>query len=195
MRVQVGWFGLGMRVKDRDEIEGLPTRHIAGQVKWFDSGKGFGFILPDEGEPDVLLHANVLRAFGHGTISDGARVEVSVQQTPRGLQAIEVHSIVPPAVPPSTEMEEVSHLTLEEIAGLALEPARVKWFDRARGFGFANVFGSEVDVFVHMEVLRRSGYAEVQPGEAVCLRCVDGRRGRMAVLVAPWEAALRKPEM
>jgi CspA family cold shock protein len=182
-----------LSVKDRDEIEGTDTRQLRGRVKWFDSGKGFGFILPDNGERDVLLHANVLRAFGHGTVSDGAAIEVSVQQTPRGLQAVEVHAIVPPAVPPSTEMEEISHLTTEEIGGLALEPARVKWFDRARGFGFANVFGSEVDVFVHMEVLRRSGYAEVQPGEAVCLRCVDGRRGRMAVLVAPWEAALQKP--
>ena len=168
------------------------TTRLRGRVKWFDAGKGFGFFLPETGDRDVLLHANVLRAFGHGTISDGALVEAMVQETPRGLQAVELLSIVPPAVPPSTEMEEIGTISAEEIAGLALEPARVKWFDRARGFGFANVFGSEADVFVHIEVLRRSGYADLQPGEAVCLRCVDGRRGRMAVLVAPWEAALKK---
>jgi CspA family cold shock protein len=180
-------------MKDRDELPDTPTRPMRGRVKWFDSGKGFGFVLPDEGGPDVLLHSNVLRAFGHGTISDGATVEMLVQETPRGLQASTLMSIVPPAVPPSTEMEEVGELGPDEIAALALEPARVKWFDKARGFGFANVFGTETDVFVHIEVLRRSGYGELQTGEAVCLRCVDGRRGRMAVLVAPWEAAVSRP--
>ena len=167
-------------------------RKLHGRVKWFDAGKGFGFILPEEGGGDVLLHANVLRAFGQGAVSDGAEVEVIAQQTPRGMQAIEILSIVPPPMPPTTDMAEVAEIDAEELATLALEPARVKWFDRARGFGFANVFGTDGDVFVHIEVLRRSGFAEVQPGEAICLRCIDGRRGRMAVLVAPWEAAIQQ---
>ena len=164
---------------------------VRGHVKWFDPGKGFGFILPEQGGPDILLHANVLRTYGLGAVSDGAEIEVLVQETPRGLQAAEVVQVTQPAMVLTSEMEEIAHLSPDDIADLALEPARVKWFDRARGFGFANVFGNDRDVFVHIEVLRRSGFAEVQPGEAICLRCIDGRRGRMAVLVAPWEAALR----
>jgi CspA family cold shock protein len=74
-----------------------------------------------------------------------------------------------------------------------LEPARVKWFDKVKGFGFANVFGRPEDVFIHMEVLRKSGFAELQPGEAVGLRIVEGERGRMAVAIASWETALNKP--
>ncbi|MBK5927066.1 cold-shock protein [Rhodobaculum claviforme] len=167
-------------------------RSMKGKVKWFDAGKGFGFILPEDGSADVLLHANVLRAFGQGAVSDGAEIEVLVQETTRGLQAVEVLKIVPPPMPPTTDMAEVTDIDAETLAGLALEPARVKWFDRARGFGFANVFGKDGDVFVHIEVLRRSGFAEVQPGEAICLRCIDGRRGRMAVLVTPWEAAISR---
>ena len=174
-------------------MEDSALRDVEGRVKWFDAGKGFGFILPDDGGPDILLHANVLRAFGQGAVSDGAEIAVRVQTTPRGLQAVEVLSITPPPMVVTSEMEEISHLGPEDIADLPLEPARVKWFDRARGFGFANVFGTDGDVFVHIEVLRRSGFAEVLPGEAICLRSVDGRRGRMAVLVAPWEAALRPP--
>ena len=174
-----------------DTVEDTTLRDVRGKVKWFDAAKGFGFILSDEGGPDILLHANVLRAYGQGAVSDGAEIEVRVQSTPRGLQAAEVLSIVPPPMVMSAEMEEIAHLGPEDIADLPLEPARVKWFDRARGFGFANVFGAEGDVFVHIEVLRRSGFAEVLPGEAICLRSVDGRRGRMAVLVAPWETALR----
>lgn len=174
-----------------DPAPAQTVRSVQGHVKWFDAVKGFGFILPDEGGPDILLHANVLRAFGQGAVADGARIEVLVQETPRGLQAAEVLAIVPPPLPPTTEMEEIADLSIEDIGQLPLEPARVKWFDRARGFGFANVYGAECDVFIHIEVLRRSGFAEVLPGEAICIRSIDGRRGRMAVMVAPWEAALR----
>lgn len=177
-----------------DSANASEPRTVKGKVKWFDAGKGFGFILPEDGRGDVLLHANVLRAFGQSAVSDGADIEVVVQETPRGFQAIEVRNIVPPPMPPTTEMDELTQLDAATLAGLALEPARVKWFDRARGFGFANIFGQDGDVFVHIEVLRRSGFAEVQPGEAICLRCVDGRRGRMAVLVTPWEAAIPRSD-
>ena len=70
----------------------------------------------------------------------------------------------------------------------------MKWFDKAKGFGFANVFGHGEDIFLHIEVLRRSGLADLQPGEAVSLRVVDGKRGRMATQVTSWEAALRSDE-
>ena len=78
------------------------------------------------------------------------------------------------------------------LSDIPYEPARVKWFDKAKGFGFANIFGSSEDVFVHIEVLRRSGLADLQPGEAVALRVVEGARGRMAAHVAAWDTALRK---
>ena len=50
------------------------------------------------------------------------------------------------------------------------------------------------DVFLHIEVLRRSGLADLQPGEAVSLRVVDGKRGRMAMQVTSWEAAMKADE-
>ena len=71
-----------------------------------------------------------------------------------------------------------------DIHALPLEPARVKWFDKGKGFGFANVFGRPEDVFIHAEVLRVSGFADLAAGEAVALRIVEGKRGRMAVQVA-----------
>ena len=76
------------------------------------------------------------------------------------------------------------------IADAPLEAARVKWFDKGKGFGFANVFGRGEDVFLHIEVLRRSGLADLQPGEALAMRVIDGKRGRMAAQVLAWEAAL-----
>lgn len=180
-------------MRDRVQIESDAgeTTALNGQVKWFDSGKGFGFVVADEGGPDILLHANVLRGFGQGSVSDGTEITVAVQETPRGLQAVEVLDIRGEQALPFTGFEELADITPEDIAQLELKPARVKWFDKAKGFGFANVFGCGDDVFLHIEVLRRSGFAELQPGEAMCLRVIDGKRGLMAVQAAPWEAMLR----
>ena len=163
---------------------------LLGRVKWFDPGKGFGFIVADEGGNDILLHANVLRNFGQSSVSDGAAITVRVQQTPRGQQAVEVLAIAPPPGMQLNLVEEDDGFG-EDYADLPLEPSRVKWFDKDKGFGFANVFGRTEDVFVHVEVLRVSGFADLQAGEAVCLRIVEGKRGRMAVQVVSWEGALR----
>ena len=164
---------------------------VQGRVKWFDPGKGFGFIVSDETGGDILLHANVLRNFGQSSIADGAGIIVKAQQTQRGIQAFEVLEILPPANAQAVPNSETPEIT-DEYNQLPLEPARVKWFDKEKGFGFANVFGRPEDVFVHVEVLRGSGFAELQAGEAVCLRIVEGKRGRMAVQVVSWEGVSRR---
>ncbi|MEM1237366.1 MAG: cold shock domain-containing protein [Pseudomonadota bacterium] len=165
------------------------SRVIDGSVKWFDPGKGYGFIVADEGGKDILLHANVLRNYGQSSVADGVRVKVQVQETARGTQAIAVLEIAAPEAQPVAELEDISGLSPEDIADLPAEPARVKWFDKAKGFGFANIFGRQDDVFIHIEVLRNSGLADLQAGEAICLRVLDGRRGLMAAAVQSWESA------
>ncbi len=166
-------------------------RQVQGQVKWFDPTKGFGFVIAEEGGPDILLHANVLRNFGQGSVVDGSAIAIMVQDTQRGLQATEVLSITPPETEDSLPLRDMEEFSPEDIASKPIEPARVKWFDKAKGFGFANVFGNNEDVFVHVEVLRRSGLSDLQSGEAIGIRMVDGERGRMAIEVIGWEAAAK----
>lgn len=163
---------------------------VSGRIKWFDPTKGFGFLADAEGGTDVLLHGNVLRSFGQSSIIEGALVQVLAIQTARGRQAAEVLCVEPPpsdAVPPIVELAALSDA---DIQALPLLPSRVKWFDRNKGFGFANVFGRKGDVFLHVEVLRRCGFADLVAGEAVCLRIFAAERGMVAAEVAAWEKAV-----
>ena len=172
------------------DLEDQETKRVFGHVKWFDPVKGFGFVVSDDIGPDILLHVNVLRNFGQSSVADGASIEIMTHRTDRGVQAVEVVAIDPPARTDSMMLADFAELDPEVIAEAPLEAARVKWFDKGKGFGFANVFGRNEDVFLHIEVLRRSGLADLQPGEALAMRVIDGKRGRMAAQVLAWEAAL-----
>jgi len=170
----------------------LGQEEVTGKVKWFDPAKGFGFIVALDGGNDILLHANVLRNFGQGSVADNSLIRVRVQRTTRGVQATEVLLIEPPESESLGQIEDLGEADAAAILALVLEPARVKWFDKVKGFGFANVWDRPEDVFIHIEVLRRSGFADLQPGEAVGLRVIDGKRGRMAAQVTAWDAAQRE---
>lgn len=175
---------------NEEQQDGRPI--VRGHVKWFDPAKGFGFVVAESGGPDILLHANVLRSFGQGTVADGSAITVEVARTERGFQAASVLAITPPETPPGAGLADLANMDPALLAARPVEPARVKWFDKSKGFGFANCWNSEADVFVHIEVLRRSGFADLVPGEAIGLRVIEGRRGLMAVEVLAWDSASRQ---
>ena len=191
----MGWFGPRIDLKDgktnmtqTDENEPVQKR-VLGIVKWFDPVKGFGFVVSEDAGADILLHVNVLRNFGQSSVADGSRVDLLVQETERGVQASEVVSIEPPEGAFST-LNDITEMDEDEIARSPMLAARIKWFDKAKGFGFANVFGRSEDVFVHMDVLRQSGLSDLAPGEAIAMRVIEGKRGRMAAEVQAWETVL-----
>lgn len=169
-------------------------QQIQGLVKWFDPVKGYGFVVSDLGGPDILLHVNVLRNFGQSSVADGTRIEIVTHRTDRGVQAVEVLEILPPERDDNPVLSDFADLDLSELQSRPLVPARVKWFNKGKGFGFANVFGSDEDVFLHVEVLRLSGLADLQPGEALAMRVIEGNRGQMAAEVQAWETAVNEQE-
>ena len=65
------------------------TARMTGTVKWFNGAKGFGFIQQEAG-PDVFVHHTAIRGEGYRNLEEGQRVEFSVQQGPKGLQAVDV---------------------------------------------------------------------------------------------------------
>jgi CspA family cold shock protein len=66
---------------------------ITGTVKWFNGSKGYGFIAPDNGGEDVFVHYSAIQAAGYRNLDEGDRVEFSVEEGKKGLQAAEVTKV------------------------------------------------------------------------------------------------------
>lgn len=162
----------------------LDAFEVSGTIKWFDVAKGFGFIVPDDGTSDVLLHVTCLRRDGYQTAYEGARIVCEALNRPGGLQAFRILSMdETTARHPSQMGESRTHVTVEPTSGL--ERLQVKWFNRVRGFGFLSAGEGHPDIFIHMETLRRFGFAELRPGQYVLVRYGEGPKGLMVAEIRP----------
>jgi CspA family cold shock protein len=169
-----------------EEVAGDPVDlvEITGVIKWFDVAKGFGFIIPDNGTADVLLHVTCLRRDGFQTILEGTRVVALIQRRDRGYQAFRILSMdMSTAVHPSQMPPVRTHVQVTPSSGL--ERVIVKWFNRTKGFGFLTRGDGTEDIFIHMETLRRYGITELRPGQTVLVRFGDGDKGLMAAEIHP----------
>lgn len=154
---------------------------ISGLVKWFDTGRGYGFIIPDNGMQDILLHLSCLKRDGFDVPLEGARITCEAVERQKGYQCLRVLSVdLSTAIHP---VERKSRAHTNVMASSGWVRAKVKWFNRARGFGFVSEGDDKPDIFVHMETLRKTGIAELQPESWIYVRFGEGPKGNMAAEV------------
>lgn len=164
----------------------VATEILKGCVKWYDGVKGYGFVAVDDGGGDVLLHANCLRRSNVSEAPEGASITLEAVEGERGRQAVAILEMGDdPAITADPLPTQVAEVTQDASDWM---PARIKWFDRAKGFGFLNIFGDKADVFVHMETLRLAGITRLDAGEALATKIVAGPRGKMSSEVCQWES-------
>ncbi len=157
-----------------------PVVRVIGHVKWFDSAKGYGFIVVESTSDaaltgDVMLHISCLRDYGESFADEGAKIVCDAARRPRGWQTVHIIEMERPRAAVAKERGEP----------LAHETVTLKWFNRARGYGFVRRDGQEDDIFVHAVALRKAGYDDIEPGVQIEVIIESGAKGTHVISVRP----------
>jgi cold shock protein len=157
-------------------------RRLEAKVKWFNAGKGFGFVTPTDGSQDAFLPMAVLRRAGYEEVREGATLVCEVGAGAKGPLVSAVLNVDnSTAVAPSGPGGGFDRRTPRPSS--TIEGA-VKWFEPDKGYGFIAPDGGGKDVFIHITALRRSGLTGLDPGQRVRAEVVDGKKGQEAERIA-----------
>jgi cold shock protein len=173
-----GPIGISPGVEQQSPEANVRIFQITGFVKWFDVARGYGFIIPDNGMQDVLLHLSCLKRDGFDAPLEGTRIVCEAVERQKGFQCLRVLAVDTSTAIHPIERPSRTHVNVAPSSGWVR--AKVKWFNRARGFGFVSEGEGKPDIFVHMETLRKTAIAELIPDQWIYVKFGQGPKGNMA---------------
>ena len=159
-------------------------KRISATVKWYDRAKGFGFLIPDDGSPDIYFREPVLTAAGLATLLPGSTVTCDTAPAARGPEVSRILTIdfstAEPRMAPfagpagNGQLDAVPDGPADSGGEVR---AIVKWFHTDKGYGFLEREDGPGDLFCHMTVVQASGRDALPQGAAVTCSVVQGDRG------------------
>ena len=159
----------------------VPGGRVAAPVKRYDAARGYGFLAPGGGLPDIFCHGSVLRKVGLDTLLEGAIVTCETVQGERGPQVARILAVdfsTAGPVPGDGRMRaNTSPARADHPASGHAIRALVKWFVPAKGYGFLEPEDGSADVFCHAAVVEAAGHSTLPPGAAVTCEIVQGEKG------------------
>jgi CspA family cold shock protein len=186
---------------DNNGSQPLAQASVKGTVKWFNASKGYGFITLENGG-DAFCHASALAALGTTNLPQGATIVCDLQESPRGLQVVTVHTVDTSTADPNPPRRPRREFGEGGRAGGGgdrfgdgdrfggggfsdrdsapsgpMVEGKVKFFNDQKGFGFVMPDNGGGDVYVHASALRRSGVIGLEPEQRIRFSTRQGMKG------------------
>ena len=180
-----GGFGGGPRGGGGGGGNRMPAQVVGtgkGQVKFFNSQKGFGFIQQEGGGEDIFVHISAVERAGLEGLAEGQELEFNLVDRGGKVSAQDLQ-VVGDVIP----VEERSAAPRRELTG-EKATGTVKFFNSMKGFGFLTRDDGQPDAFVHISAVERSGLSAINEGERYEFDLEVDRRGKYsAVNLVPAE--------
>jgi cold shock protein len=163
--------------------------NIRATVKWYNPTKGFGFVSPDDGSPDVFLHVSVVEQAGLQSLDEGSILVCDLADGQKGAQVSAIHSVEAGSAPAQRSSRSGSRYPRQSVSdyddyGYGSKPSggapvegTVKWFNPDKGFGFIVLDQGGKDVFVHIRAVERAGLSTLQENQRVRFTEKAGQKG------------------
>ncbi|HWJ70330.1 MAG TPA: cold-shock protein [Sphingobium sp.] len=168
---------------------GMPAQVVgegSGVVKFFNSQKGFGFIVRDDGAEDVFVHISAVEQAGLTGLAEGQQLKFTLVDRGGKISATELQIDGEPLPVPEREERDdrggggdrgpQRQLTGERSSGT------VKFFNAMKGFGFIQRDDGQPDAFVHISAVERAGMGSLQEGDRLDFELEVDRRGKYAAV-------------